>query len=87
MPQRYNRPQRQVLNPAGHKFAAQLGTLRDDVTALQNRVGLSTLVVTRLNIPTVKPTNPNDGDIYFDKEVLALKIWLTDVDSGQWVQF
>lgn len=86
MPQRYNRPQRQVLNPAGHKFSAQLGTLRDDVSALQAAVGIANYL-NRLNIPTVRPTSPNDGDIYFDKEVLALKIWLTDVDSGQWVQF
>ena len=86
MPQRYNRPQRQVLNPAGHKFSAQLGTLREDVNLLQALVGVSNYI-SRLNIPTTRPQNPNDGDIYFDKEVLALKIWLTDVDSGQWVQF
>lgn len=86
MPQRYIRPQRQVLNPAGHKFSAQLGTLRDDVDALQALAGINNFF-NRLNIPTTKPTNPNDGDIYFDKTVLALKIWLTDVDSGQWVQF
>ena len=39
-----------------------------------------------LNIPTVAPVSPNDGDIYFDKNALALKIYVDDGNSSQWVQ-
>jgi hypothetical protein len=39
-----------------------------------------------LNIPTVAPTSPADGDIYFDKTALKLKIYVDDGNSTQWVQ-
>ena len=39
-----------------------------------------------LNIPTIAPTNPVDGDIYFDKTALKLKIYVNDGNSTQWVQ-
>ena len=57
-----------------------LKALRD---AVVNR-GLTTQ--NRLNIPTVAPTTPYDGDIYFDKNTLKLKIYVNDGNSSQWVQ-
>ena len=39
-----------------------------------------------LNIPVVAPTNPVEGDIYFDKNILKLKIYVNDGNSSQWVQ-
>ena len=39
-----------------------------------------------LNIPTVAPVSPSDGDIYFDKTALKLKIYVDDGNSTQWVQ-
>ena len=39
-----------------------------------------------LNIPTIAPTTPVDGDIYFDKTTLKLKIYVNDGNSCQWVQ-
>ena len=38
------------------------------------------------NIPTSVPASPTDGDIYFDKTALALKIYVDDGSSQQWVQ-
>ena len=38
------------------------------------------------NIPTSVPSSPVDGDIYFDKNALALKIYVDDGNSQQWVQ-
>jgi len=35
---------------------------------------------------TSVPANPVDGDIYFDKTALALKIYVDDGNSQQWVQ-
>jgi len=39
-----------------------------------------------LNIPTIAPGAPVDGDIYFDKQTLKLKIFVDDGNSTQWVQ-
>jgi len=38
------------------------------------------------NIPTTVPGTPTDGDIYFDKNTLTLKIYVDDGSSTQWVQ-
>lgn len=39
-----------------------------------------------LNIPTVAPASPIDGDLYFDKTNLCLKIYVDDGNSTQWIQ-
>ena len=39
-----------------------------------------------LNIPTIAPVAPVDGDIYFDKQALKLKVYVDDGNSTQWVQ-
>jgi len=39
-----------------------------------------------LNIPTVVPAKPIDGDLYFDKTNLCLKIYVDDGNSTQWIQ-
>ena len=80
---------KRVLNPAGAQNSAQLNQLLADVATLkgsifgsQTRVGPSIF-----NIPTTAPVTPVDGDIYFDKTVLALKIYIDDGNSQQWIQF
>ena len=44
------------------------------------------LTTGQFNIPTTIPASPVDGDIYFDKVALALKIYVDDGNSTQWVQ-
>ena len=44
------------------------------------------LTAGQFNIPTSIPASPVDGDIYFDKVALALKIYVDDGNSTQWVQ-
>ena len=61
-------------------FGTTIKAMRE---AIVNR-GL--LTTNGLNIPTVPPASPNDGDIYFDKNALKLKIWVDDGSSQQWVQ-
>lgn len=61
-------------------FGVTIKSLRD---AVFNR-GL--LRNNALNIPTVAPSSPADGDVYFDKNALRLKIWVDDGNSSQWVQ-
>ena len=61
-------------------FGVTVKALRE---AVVNR-GLMTQ--NRLNIPTVPPSTPYDGDIYFNKNDLKLQIYVDDGNSGQWVQ-
>ena len=44
------------------------------------------LTAGQFNIPTTIPASPVDGDIYFDKVALALKVYVDDGNSTQWVQ-
>jgi len=44
------------------------------------------LTAGQFNIPTTIPASPVDGDIYFDKTALALKVYVDDGNSTQWVQ-
>ena len=69
-------------------FGATLRSLKDDVQTLNASAGV---LGTRLNpgtfnIPTLPPVTPVDGDIYFDKQALKLKIYVDDGSSTQWVQ-
>ena len=61
-------------------FGTTIKSMRD---AIVNR-GL--LTENTLNIPTVAPVNPVDGDVYFNKSDLKLQIFVEDGNSGQWVQ-
>ena len=44
------------------------------------------LTAGQFNIPTSAPASPVDGDIYFDKTALTLKVYVDDGNSTQWVQ-
>ena len=61
-------------------FGVTVKAMRDAITTR----GL--LTENTLNIPTVAPVSPSDGDIYFDKNSLKLKIFVDDGNSTQWVQ-
>ena len=61
-------------------FGATIKQLSDAV----RRRGLT--AENTLNIPTVAPANPVDGDIYFNKNDLKLQIFVDDGNSSQWVQ-
>ena len=69
-------------------FGTTLKGLRDDVQTLNAAAGnLGTrLNPAAFNIPTTPPLTPIDGDIYFDKTALKLKIYVNDGNSTQWVQ-
>ena len=69
-------------------FGVTLKNLRDDVQTLNAAAGnLGTrLNPSTFNIPTLPPLTPVDGDIYFDKIALKLKIYVNDGNSTQWVQ-
>ena len=68
-----------VLDTAS-TFGTTVKAMRDAI------VSRGLLTANTLNIPTVAPTSPVDGDIYFDKNALKLKIFVDDGNSQQWVQ-
>jgi len=61
-------------------FGTTIKQLTDTISKRSN------LTDDTLNIPTVVPVKPIDGDIYFDKSDLSLKIYVDDGNSQQWVQ-
>ena len=74
------------LAPGSFDTLKEIG---DSITSLTNRV--VTLEATpdpshSFNIPTSVPSSPADGDIYFDKTALKLKVYVDDGSSQQWVQ-
>ena len=78
------------MSAYGTKVVAVLDTQSTFGTTIramrQSMVTRGLLTENTLNIPTVAPVAPNDGDIYFDKNALALKIFVDDGNSTQWVQ-
>ena len=61
-------------------FGTTVKQMRDAIVKRTN------LTDDTLNIPTVVPINPIDGDLYFDKASLKLKIYVDDGNSTQWVE-
>jgi len=78
------------MSAYGTKVVAVLDTASTFGTTIkamrESMVTRGLLTTNGLNVPTVAPTSPNDGDIYFDKTALKLKIWVDDGSSQQWVQ-
>ena len=78
------------MSAYGTKVVAVLDTQSAFGTTIkamrESMVTRGLLTENTLNIPTVAPTSPADGDIYFDKTALKLKIYVDDGNSTQWVQ-
>ena len=78
------------MSAYGTKVVAVLdsaSTFGTTIKAMRESMVTRGLLTTNgLNVPTVAPVSPNDGDIYFDKVALRLKIWVDDGTSAQWVQ-
>ena len=78
------------MSAYGTKVVAVLDTASTFGTTIkamrESMVTRGLLTTNGLNIPTVAPAAPNDGDIYFDKVALRLKIWVDDGSSAQWIQ-
>jgi hypothetical protein len=67
------------LDPAtGYKVQIQGGLYMDNNAKIDANGG-----ITMRTSPT---SPPSDGDIYFDKNLLALKVYVDDGNSQQWVQ-
>ena len=68
----------QMIPAAGYAVEVKQGLIMDNNAKLNAAGGLT--------LRTSVPASPVDGDIYFDKTALALKIYVDDGNSTQWVQ-
>ena len=68
-------------------YAGGVANANKSLTASTSGVNVvNRLTSGQFNIPTTIPASPIDGDIYFDKTALALKVYVDDGNSTQWVQ-
>ena len=68
-------------------YAGGVANANKALTASTSGVNIVDRLTTgQFNIPTTVPASPVDGDLYFDKTSLALKIYVDDGNSTQWVQ-
>ena len=58
-------------------FGVEIKDMRDNINTLQ--AGQVTVSVTQ-------PLNPSEGQLWFDKANLQLKIYVADGNSSQWVE-
>ena len=68
----------QMVPAAGYAVEVKQGLIMDNNAKLNAAGGLT--------LRTSAPASPVDGDIYFDKTALALKVYVDDGNSTQWVQ-
>ena len=68
----------QMEPAAGYAVEVKQGLIMDNNAKLNAAGGLT--------LRTSAPASPVDGDIYFDKAALALKVYVDDGNSTQWVQ-
>ena len=64
-------------------FGATFKQLRDNVQTL---LAGQAATPTTLSFPTTQPQNPSEGQPWFDKDALKLKIYISDGNSSQWVE-
>ena len=68
----------QLEPAAGYAVEVKHGLIMDNNAKLNAAGGLT--------LRTSVPASPVDGDVYFDKTALALKVFVDDGNSTQWVQ-
>jgi hypothetical protein len=56
------------------------------VTIKSMRDSLNTLTAGQVSVLTTQPSNPSEGQLWFDKSSLKMKIYINDGNSNQWVE-
>ena len=56
------------------------------VTIKGMRDSISTLQAGQVQCATLQPQNPVEGQLWFDKVNLQLKIYINDGNSSQWIE-
>ena len=58
-------------------FGVEIKGMRDNISTLQ---------AGQVQCATLQPQNPSEGQLWFDKVNLQLKIYVSDGNSSQWVE-
>ena len=75
------------MSQFGTKVVAVLDTQSAfGVTIKQLRDNVSTLQAGQVSVSVAQPQNPIEGQLWFDKVALQLKIYISDGNSSQWVE-
>ena len=75
------------MSAFGSKVVAVLDTQSAfGVTIKQLRDNVQTLQAGQVAVSVIQPPNPSEGQLWFDKVNLQLKIYISDGNSSQWVE-
>ena len=75
------------MSAYGSKVVAVLDTQSAfGVTIKQLRDNVQTLQAGQVAVSVIQPQNPSEGQLWFDKASLQLKIYISDGNSSQWVE-
>ena len=75
------------MSAYGTKVVAVLDTQSAfGVTIKQMRDNISNLTAGQVAVSTTQPSNPSEGQLWFDKNALKMKIYINDGNSNQWVE-
>ena len=75
------------MSQFGQKVVAVLDTQSAfGVTIKSMRDSLNTLTAGQVSVLTTQPSNPQEGQLWFDKSSLKMKIYINDGNSNQWVE-
>ena len=75
------------MSAYGTKVVAVLDTQSTfGVTIKQMRDSINTLQAGQVTAAVIQPQNPQEGQLWFDKQNLQLKIYVSDGNSSQWVE-
>ena len=75
------------MSAYGTKVVAVLDTQSAFGTTIkQLRDNVQTLQAGQVAVLTTQPQNPSEGQLWFDKSCLKMKIYISDGNSNQWVE-
>ena len=71
----------------GKKVVAVIDTSSQFGLTFQSmRDSINTLTAGQVAVSTNQPQNPQEGQLWFDKNILKMKIYIDDGNSSQWVE-
>ena len=75
------------MSAFGTKVVAVLDTQSAfGVTIKYMRDSINSLTAGQVAVATNQPLNPQEGQLWFDKSTLKMKIYINDGNSNQWVE-
>ena len=75
------------MSAFGTKVVAVLDTQSSfGVTIKSMRDSINNLTAGQVAVLTSEPSNPSEGQLWFDKSNLKMKIYINDGNSNQWVE-